>query len=79
MTKVENNYRKNVTTKKFMSRHNEELKVEIFVDTIGSYVATLIEEKCLEENCRIRDIFEDCRNTVREKELAFTVTVQNLS
>ena len=30
-TKVEKNYKKNVTTQNFMSRHNEELKAEIFV------------------------------------------------
>ena len=42
-TKVEKNYRKNVATHKFMSRHNEELKPEIFVATIGSYVVTLRE------------------------------------
>ena len=26
-----------------MSRHNEELKVEVFITTIGSYVTTLID------------------------------------
>ena len=46
-TKVEKNYRKNVATHKFMLRYNEELKAKIFVVTIGSFVATLIEEKCL--------------------------------
>ena len=30
-TKVEKNYKKNVTTYKMMSRHNEELKEEISV------------------------------------------------
>ena len=53
MTKFEKNYRKNVATQKFLSRHNEELKAEIFVVTIESYVETLIEEKHLEENCRM--------------------------
>ena len=32
--KVEKNYKKNVVTQKLMLRHNEELKVEIFVATI---------------------------------------------
>ena len=36
-----------------MSRHNEELKAEIFVMIIGSYVVALIEKKCLEEKCRM--------------------------
>ena len=30
-TKVEKNYKKNVATHKIMSRHNEELKVEISI------------------------------------------------
>ena len=34
VTKVEKNYKKNFTTQKLMLRHNEELKVEIFVATI---------------------------------------------
>ena len=50
MTKIEKNNRNNVVTKKFMSRHNDELKAEIFVATIRSHVTTLIEEECHEEN-----------------------------
>ena len=57
MVKIEKNYKKNVATQKFMSRHDEELKAEIFVAIIGSYVATLIEEKRLEENCRMSQHF----------------------
>ena len=52
-TKVDENYRKNVTTHKFMSRHNEKLKAKISVTTIGSYVTTLIDEKSLEKNCKM--------------------------
>ena len=32
--KVEKNYKKNVATQKIMSRHNEELKAEIYVTTM---------------------------------------------
>ena len=34
VTKVEKNYKKNVVTQKIMSRHNEELKAEISVETM---------------------------------------------
>ena len=50
VTKIEKNNRNNVATKKFMSRHNDKLKVEIFVATIRSHVATLIKKEFHEEN-----------------------------
>ena len=46
-----------------MSKHNEELKVEISFLTIGSYVATLIDEKHLEKNCIMSQHFEDYCDT----------------
>ena len=74
--KIEKNYIKNVTTNKFMSQHNDELKAEIFVATIRIHVAILIEEKRLEDNYKMYNIFEDCRNTVRAKELIYVTTFQ---
>ena len=57
MTKVDENYRKNVATQKFMSRHNEELKAKIFLATIESYVTTLIDEKRLEKSYKMSQHF----------------------
>ena len=41
LKEFEKNYNKNVVTQKLMSRHNKEMKVEIFVATKEDYITII--------------------------------------
>ena len=50
-----------------MSQHNEELKKEIFVGTIGSYVTTFIEDNARRTVEECHDISKLCRDIYCEE------------